>query len=114
WYHSHSGFQEQIGHYGPIIIDPREPAPYAYEREYVVLLSDWSSEAPERIFSKLKKMSANYNYQQRTVGDFFRDVRNNGLSATLAERKMWGHMRMSPTDLADVTGATYTYLVNGH
>lgn len=114
WYHSHSGFQEQIGHYGPIIIDPREPPPYQYDREYVVMLSDWSQEAPERIFSKLKKMSDSYNYQQRTVGDFMRDVRANGISATLAERKMWGDMRMSPTDLADVTAATYTYLVNGH
>lgn len=114
WYHSHSGFQEQIGHYGPIIVDPREPAPYQYEREYVVLLSDWSDEAPERIFSKLKKMSDNYNYQQRTVGDFLRDVRANGLAATLDDRRMWGDMRMSPTDLADVTAATYTYLVNGH
>lgn len=114
WYHSHSVFQEQTGHYGPIIIDPREPAPYQYDREYVVMLSDWSHEAPERIFSKLKKMSDNYNYQQRTVGDFFRDVRANGLAATLEDRRMWGEMRMSPTDLADVTAATYTYLVNGH
>jgi CopA family copper-resistance protein len=114
WYHSHSGLQEQIGHYGPIIIDPREPASYDYEREYVVLLSDWSHEAPERIFSKLKKMSDSYNYQQRTVGDFIRDVRSNGLAATLDERRMWGDMRMSPADLADVTAATYTYLVNGH
>jgi CopA family copper-resistance protein len=114
WYHSHSGLQEQIGHYGPIIIDPREPVPYQYDREYVVLLSDWSHEAPERIFSKLKKMSDSYNYQQRTVGDFIRDVRTNGLAATLDERRMWGDMRMSPADLADVTAATYTYLVNGH
>lgn len=114
WYHSHSGLQEQIGHYGPIIIDPREPVPYAYDREYVVMLSDWSHEAPERIFSKLKKMSDSYNYQQRTVGDFIRDVRAKGLAATLEERSMWGDMRMSPADLADVTAATYTYLVNGH
>jgi CopA family copper-resistance protein len=114
WYHSHSGLQEQIGHYGPIIIDPREAVPYAYDREYIVLLSDWSAEKPERVFSKLKKMSSSYNYQQRTVGDFFRDARANGLDATLADRMMWGDMRMSPADLADVTAATYTYLVNGH
>lgn len=114
WYHSHSGLQEQIGHYGPIIIDPREAVSYAYDREYIVLLSDWSAEKPERVFSKLKKMSASYNYQQRTVGDFFRDARANGLDATLADRMMWGDMRMSPTDLTDVTAATYTYLVNGH
>ncbi len=114
WYHSHSGLQEQIGHYGPLIIDPREPEPYAYEREYIVLLSDWSTENPERVFSKLKKMSETYNMQQRTVGDFFRDVRGSSLNAALDERRMWGDMRMDPTDLADVTGAAYTYLVNGH
>jgi CopA family copper-resistance protein len=114
WYHSHSGLQEQIGHYGPIIIDPREPESYAYEREYVVLLSDWSVEKPERVFARLKKMSDSYNFQQRTVFDFFRDLRADGLDATLTERMMWGDMRMNATDLADVTAATYTYLVNGH
>ncbi len=114
WYHSHSGLQEQIGHYGPVIIDPLEPEPFKYEREYVILLSDWTFEKPERVFSKLKKMSGSYNYQQRTLGDFFRDVQRDGFDATLAERMMWGDMRMNPADLADVTAATYTYLVNGH
>lgn len=114
WYHSHSGWQEQLGHYGPIIIDPLQPEPFTYEREYVILLSDWTVEDPARVFSKLKKMSDNYNFRQRTVGDFFRDVRAQGLGATLQERSMWGDMRMTPTDLADVTAATYTYLVNGH
>jgi CopA family copper-resistance protein len=114
WYHSHSGFQEQRGHFGPLIIDSLEPEPFAYQREYVVMLSDWSLESPERIFSKLKKMSATYNYGQRTVGDFFRDVQAQGIDPALADRRMWGGMRMDPTDLADVSAATYTYLVNGH
>ncbi|MES2606855.1 MAG: copper resistance system multicopper oxidase, partial [Pseudomonadota bacterium] len=114
WYHSHSGLQEQSGHYGPIIIDPLEPEPFTYDREYVILLSDWTFENPQRVFSKLKKMGNSYNYQQRTVGEFFRDAQRNGLEATVADRMMWGDMRMSPTDLADVTAATYTYLINGH
>src|SRR5690606_35706975 len=101
WYHSHSDFQEQLGHYGPIIIDPEDTDPVHYDREYVVLLSDWSFETPERIFAKLKKQSDNYNFQQRTVFDFLRDTREQGLAATLAERRMWGEMRMSPTDIAD-------------
>jgi CopA family copper-resistance protein len=113
WYHSHSGFQEQRGLYGALIITPQEPEPFAYDREHVVLLSDWSDERPERVFAKLKKQSNYYNYRQRTVGDFFGDVRRQGLSRTLAERRMWGDMRMSPTDLADVSGSTYTYLMNG-
>ncbi|MEM6640813.1 MAG: copper resistance system multicopper oxidase [Pseudomonadota bacterium] len=114
WYHSHSGLQEQSGHYGPIVIDPIDPDPVAYDREYVIVLSDWTFEHPHRVFAKLKKMSDNYNFQQRTVGEFFRDVGDKGLAQTVEDRAMWGQMRMSPTDIADVTGATYTYLVNGH
>lgn len=113
WYHSHSGFQEQRGLYGPLIIDPLEPEPFQYDREHVVMLTDWTDESSERVFAKLKKQSDYYNFNQRTVGDFLRDVRTKGLKSTLADRKMWGEMRMNPTDLADVSGYTYTYLMNG-
>lgn len=114
WYHSHSGLQEQLGHYGPIVIEPKDPDPVACDREYVIVLSDWSFEDPHRVFAKLKKMSDTYNFQQRTVGDFFNEVEAEGLDRTLSERMMWGAMRMNPTDIADVTGSTYTYLINGH
>jgi CopA family copper-resistance protein len=113
WYHSHSGFQEQQGLYGPLVIHPREPEPFTYDREHVVMLTDWTDESAERVFAKLKKRSDYYNFQQRTVGDFFRDVGKDGLKSALADRKMWGEMRMNPTDLADVSGYTYTYLLNG-
>ena len=113
WYHSHSGFQEQRGVYGPLVIDPREPDPIASDREHVILLSDWTDESPERVFAKLKKQSDYYNFGHRTAGDFFRDVRRGGLKQTLADRWVWGEMRMDPTDIADVGGATYTYLMNG-
>jgi len=113
WYHSHSGFQEQRGLYGPLIIDPLQPEPFKYDREHVVMLTDWTDENPERIFAKLKKQSDYYNFHQRTIGDFLRDVRTRGLRATLEDRKMWGEMRMNATDLADVSGHTYTYLMNG-
>ncbi len=113
WYHSHSGFQEQQGVYGPLVIDPREPDPVEFDREHVVMLTDWTDERPERVFKKLKKRSNYYNFRQRTLTTFIRDVKEHGLSATLAERRMWGQMRMSAADLADVTGYTYTYLMNG-
>jgi len=113
WYHSHSGFQEQRGLYGPLVIEPREPEPFVYDREHVVMLTDWTDESPERVFAKLKKQSNYYNFHQRTVGDFVRDVRTQGLKGALADRKIWGEMRMNPTDLADVSGSTYTYLMNG-
>lgn len=113
WYHSHSGFQEQVGVYGALVIDAKEPEPFTYDRDYVVMLSDWTDEDPARVLSKLKKQSDYYNYHKRTVGDFVNDVSEMGWSAAVADRKMWAEMKMSPTDLADVSGYTYTYLMNG-
>ena len=113
WYHSHSGFQEQRGIYGPLVIEPRGDDPIKSDREHVILLSDWTDETPSRVFAKLKKQSDYYNYGKRTLGDFLRDIRKRGLGATLADREAWGNMRMNPTDLADVGGATYTHLMNG-
>jgi len=113
WYHSHSAFQEQAGLYGPLVIDPIEPEPFAYDRDYVVMLTDWTDLDPAALFARLKKMSDYDNYSKRTVGDFFEDVRDDGWAATLANRGMWGRMRMTPTDLSDVNGNTYTYLLNG-
>ncbi len=113
WYHSHSGLQEQVGVYGALVIDAKEPEPFSYDRDYVVLLSDWTDENPARVLAKLKKQSDYYNYHKRTVGDFINDVSEMGWSAAVADRKMWAEMKMSPTDLADVSGYTYTYLMNG-
>jgi len=113
WYHSHSGFQEQRGLYGPLVIDPAGPEPFRYDREHVVLLTDWTDEDPKRVFGKLKKQSDYYNRDRRNFGDFLKDVREKGFKATVADRRAWGDMRMSPTDLADVSGHTYTHLMNG-
>jgi CopA family copper-resistance protein len=113
WYHSHSGFDEQLGVYGALVIEPAQPSPVEYDREHVILLSDWTDEDPRQVFAKLRKQSDYYNFNKRTVVDFLRDVGRMGLAKTLADRHMWGTMRMNPTDLSDVTGHTYTYLMNG-
>ena len=113
WYHSHSGFQEQAGLYGPLVVDPIEPEPFAFDRDYVVMLSDWTDLSGDALFARLKKMAGHDNYYKRTAGDFLRDATENGLQATLADRRMWGGMRMTPTDLSDVNANTYTYLMNG-
>jgi FtsP/CotA-like multicopper oxidase with cupredoxin domain len=113
WYHSHSRFQEQTGLYGPIVIEPAGGERHGSDREYVVLLSDWSDADPEWLYATLKRQSDYFNFGKRTAGDFFADVRAHGLREALAERSAWGEMRMDPTDLADVGGATYTYLMNG-
>lgn len=113
WYHSHSMFQEQAGLYGALVIDPLEPPPYRFDREHVVLLSDWTDLDPAALYRRMKKMPMHDNTYQRTVGDFMRDARRDGLRATLADRGMWGRMRMTPSDLSDINAHTYTYLMNG-
>jgi CopA family copper-resistance protein len=113
WYHSHSGMQEQTGLYGPLIFEPKVKETYAYDRDYVVMLSDWTDEDPMTVVSNLKQQGDYYNYGQRTLGTFIADSKRQGLSATLADRLMWGKMRMSPTDIMDVIGSTYTFLING-
>ncbi|MBS4089836.1 copper resistance system multicopper oxidase [Pseudomonas rustica] len=114
WYHSHSGLQEQAGVYGPLVIDAKQPEPFQYDRDFVVMLSDWSDEDPASLMNTLKKQSDYYNFHKRTVGDFINDVSEKGWGATVADRKMWAEMNMNPTDIADVSGATYTFLMNGH
>ena len=114
WYHSHSGFQEQTGIYGAIVIHPKKREPYEYDRDYIVTLSDWSNEKPESIYRKLKVMGDYYNFKQRTIGDFFSEVKEKGFLKAFNERKMWNSMKMSDRDLSDVTGYTYTYLMNGN
>ncbi len=113
WYHSHSGMQEATGVYGAIIIDPAQADPIRADREYVVQLSDWTDEHPMKVLSKLKMQGDYYNYNQPTAVDFFRDVSDLGLKAAVDKRKMWNEMRMSPTDLADLSADVLTYLMNG-
>ena len=113
WYHSHSAFQEQTGVYGAIVIAPKDGYAQAFDRDYVVMLSDWSNEDPDTIAGNLKFKSDYYNFNQRTLGTFLADAQRKGLAETVADRLEWGKMRMSPTDILDVSGATYTYLLNG-
>lgn len=110
WYHSHSGLQEAMGHYGPIVIEPAGADPVAYDREHVLVLSDWSFMHPHQILAKLKKSPGYFNRQRTTLSGLLSGA--DGMS--LEERRMWGQMRMDPRDISDVNGTTYTFLVNGH
>lgn len=109
WYHSHTGGQEQMGLYGPIVIDPAGPDPIAYDREHVIVLADHSAMSPEAIFAKLKTGESYFDFQKQTLAGLLA-----GKDQTLKERLQWGGMRMSPTDISDVTGAAYMYQMNGH
>ena len=109
WYHSHSGLQEQMGHYGPIVIDPAGEDPVKYDREHVIVLSDYSFMHPHEIFRKLKAHAGYFNMQKQTVAGLLQ-----GQDQSFKDRKEWSKMLMDPTDVLDVTGATYTFLINGH
>lgn len=113
WYHSHSAFQEMTGMYGAIVVEPAGGETIRANREHVIVLSDWTDEDPMRVFSKLKTQSDYYNYNQPTVMSFFEDASRDGLKAAVDKRKMWNQMRMSPTDLADLSASTMTFLMNG-
>ena len=113
WYHSHSMFQEQAGLYGALVIDPIAPPPFHFDREHVVLLSDWTDLEPSALFRRMKKDAGYDNWYRPTVGDLVRDARASGWRAALRERAMWDRMRMTPSDISDVNGHTYTYLMNG-
>jgi len=113
WYHSHTGFQEQTGLFGALIIDPARGPSIRADRDYVVHLSEWTDEDPMRMLTKLKIESHYYNFNRMTAPAFWRDVEASGLRAARAKRAMWNEMRMSPTDFADISGYTYTYLMNG-
>jgi len=113
WYHSHSGLQERLGHYGPLVIDPADKDPVEYDREYPIVLSDWTFEDPHDVLANNIKMEGYYNYQKRDLGEFINDVKEDGFGNAVKDYLSFGKMRMSATDLLDVTSATYTYLMNG-
>ena len=113
WYHAHAGFQEQQGVYGAIVINPADREAFTADREHILVLSDWSDEEPQAIFATLKKNAHIYNRNRRTLGDIVSDIKRQGVARTYRDREMWNLMRMPDTDLADVSGYTYTYLMNG-
>jgi len=116
WYHSHTGLQEQLGHYGPLILEPAEPDPVAFDVEYTVVLSDWMFENPHDAMHKLKTIEGYFNFQRPTVANLDDQMQATGdsLGEVVKERLKWQGMRMDPTDIADITGVVYTYLMNGH
>jgi CopA family copper-resistance protein len=113
WYHSHSGLQEQLGHYGALIVDPAEPEPFTYDVEHTVILSDWTYENPYRLLEKLKTINGYSNYQRQSVADLVQRAEREGWGKTLGARLEFDRMRMDQTDIADLTGAIMTYLMNG-
>jgi CopA family copper-resistance protein len=115
WYHSHTGLQEQKGHYGQLIVEPRDKDPVAYDVEHSIVLSDWTFDDPHDVLRNLKTMEGYYNFQRPTLANLRKQASEPGMTLGKAMKKrwQWNWMRMDPTDIADITGATYTYLMNG-
>jgi CopA family copper-resistance protein len=113
WFHSHTGLQEQVGVYGPIILDPSDRDPVAYDREHVLMLSDWTFDNPMTLIEKLRKDAGYFNFSKLKAADYMKMARAEGHVPSLFDRSEWAHMRMDPTDLADISAYTYTYLLNG-
>jgi len=115
WYHSHTGLQEQLGHYGQLILEPADPDPVEYDVEHSIVLSDWTFEEPHHVLWKLKTIEGYYNFQRPTLANISDQMKATNLSAleVINKRLKWDRMRMDPTDIADITGITYTYLMNG-
>jgi CopA family copper-resistance protein len=106
WYHSHSGLQEQQGHYGPIVIDPAGADPVACDREHVIVLSDWTFLHPHQIVARLRQQAGYFNRNRMTLAGRLSGDPEQRMPA--ADRAMFARMRMDPTDILDVTAITYT------
>ena len=106
WYHSHTGLQEQDGLYGAFIIEPKRPT-IKYNKELVLVLSDWTNENPNEIMRSLKRGSEWHSIQKKTVISFFDVLRRGALGAQM---KMW-LKRMPGMDISDVYYSAF--LING-
>jgi len=115
WYHSHTGLQEQLGHYGQLVLSPSDPDPVVSDKDHSIVLSDWTFEDPQRVLWKLKTMEGYYNFQRPTLANIQDQMQATGMTfeEVIGKRLAWDRMRMDPTDIADITGATYSYLING-
>ena len=114
WYHSHTGFQEQTGMRGAIVIEPKGRERYPIEEDHVILLSDWTHRDPHNLLKLLKQRADFDNYHLPDFKKLLSDIAATDLEAAFDKRKTWNQMRMMPTDFTDLSGEkTFTYLMNG-
>ncbi|MBE0663859.1 MAG: multicopper oxidase domain-containing protein [Bacteroidales bacterium] len=97
WYHSHTMLQEQKGVYGSIVIQPKEKT-LEYDKDLVVVLSDWTNEKPMNVLRNLKRGNEWYQIKKGTAVPLSKAVAQGGFGAQL---KMWRD-RMEGADIADI------------
>jgi len=107
WYHSHTGLQEQRGVYGSIVVEPRGEDPVLSDRDYVVVLSDWTNENPHEVMRTLMRGSEWYAIEKGNAQSLLGAWKAGALGDYLAREKG----RMPPMDISDV--AYDAFLING-
>ncbi|MEN2751455.1 copper resistance system multicopper oxidase [Psychrobacter sp. FBL11] len=114
WYHSHTGFQEQTGMRGAIVIEPKGRERHPIQEDHVILLSDWTHRDPHNLLKLLKQRADFDNYHLPDFKKLLSDIAATDIETAFDKRKMWNQMRMMPTDFSDLTGeTTFDYLING-
>ena len=106
WYHSHTGLQEQRGLYGAIVIEPKKRQ-WKYEKDLVLVLSDWTDENPKEVLRTLKRGSEWYSVKKQTTQSLYRVIKGGALSAQF---QLW-KQRMPGMDISDVYYPAF--LMNG-
>lgn len=106
WYHSHTMTQEQEGVYGALIIHPKKKT-IAYDKDVVVVLSDWADESGESIIKNLRKDGDYYLHKKGTMRSWLGAIQAGKLGIYLGNE--W--TRMGGMDFSDV--GYDAFLMNG-
>lgn len=106
WYHSHTMLQEQSGVFGSIVIQPKEKK-LEYDKELVLMLSDWTNEKPMDVLRTLKRGTEWYNIKKGTASPLNQVIARGALGAQI---DFW-KQRMEGADIADIY--YHAFLING-
>jgi len=106
WYHSHTMLQEQSGVFGSIVIQPKEKT-LEYDKDLVLMLSDWTNEKPMDVLRSLKRGTEWYNIKKGTATPLNQVIARGALGAQI---DFW-RQRMEGADIADIYYPAF--LING-
>ncbi len=106
WYHGHTLLQEQVGVFGSIVIHPKKET-LKYDKELVLMLSDWTNEKPMNVLRNLKRGTEWYTNRKGTATPLNQVIKRGALGAQL---NFW-RQRMEGVDIADVYYSAF--LING-
>jgi multicopper oxidase len=110
WYHSHYQLEEQLGLFGAFVIEAKNE-PIAYDRDYVVMLSDWLHSDPYQVIPSLRDKSRG---PIRTVEEMVMAQRGSGAARGDTTRGAAMDDSMAEGEGADLSDIPYdAFLLNG-